>query len=64
MIQLKVGDPAPAFKAQYQTGKILSLKNFKGKKLALYLYPQDDTPVCTVQACNFCNNYSTLKKRI
>ena len=29
----------------------------------LYFYPEDDTPTCTIQACNLRDNYSSLKKK-
>ncbi|HOZ70171.1 MAG TPA: thioredoxin-dependent thiol peroxidase, partial [Chitinophagaceae bacterium] len=38
-------------------------KDFKGKKLVLYFYPQDMTPTCTVQACNLRDNFGLLKKK-
>lgn len=61
MITLKAGDKAPHFTAKNQDRKSVSLKDFKGKKVALYFYPEDDTPVCTVQACNFRDNITLLK---
>ena len=39
-----VGQPAPAFKLQDQDGKWHSLADYKGKWVALYFYPKDDTP--------------------
>ena len=60
---LKEGDKAPDFKAKDQNGKIVSLKEFAGKKLVLYFYPKDNTPTCTVEACNLRDNYSALKKK-
>ena len=51
MITLKEGDKAPAFKGIDQNGNPISLIQYKGKKLALYFYPQDDTETCTIQAC-------------
>jgi peroxiredoxin Q/BCP len=60
---LKEGDKAPDFKAKDQNGKVVSLKDFKEKKLVLYFYPKDNTPGCTVEACNLRDNYSTLKKK-
>ncbi|CAN5480198.1 thioredoxin-dependent thiol peroxidase [soil metagenome] len=60
---LKAGDKAPDFKAKDQNGKIVSLKEFAGKKLVLYFYPKDNTPTCTVEACNLRDNYSALKKK-
>jgi len=62
MIVLKEGDKAPAFSAKDQNGKKVSLSEFKGKKVVLYFYPEDDTPTCTVQACNLRDNYALLKK--
>ncbi len=60
---LKAGDKAPDFKANDQTGKSVSLKDFKGKKLVLYFYPKDDTPTCTNEACNLRDNYALLRKK-
>jgi peroxiredoxin Q/BCP len=60
---LKEGDKAPDFKGVDQDGKLVSLKDFKGKKLILYFYPQDNTPTCTNEACNLRDNFSGLKKR-
>lgn len=62
MIQLKEGDKAPAFSGNDQNGKKISLKDFKGQKVVLYFYPEDDTPTCTIQACNLRDNYGLLKK--
>jgi thioredoxin-dependent peroxiredoxin len=59
---LKIGDKAPAFTGVDQDGNKLSLKDLKGKKIVLYFYPEDDTPTCTVQACNLRDNYALLKK--
>jgi thioredoxin-dependent peroxiredoxin len=62
MSALTEGSKAPAFKGVDQNGKAISLADFKGKKLALYFYPEDNTPTCTVQACNLRDNFSLLKK--
>lgn len=62
MITLQEGDKAPNFKSKDQDGKLVSLNDFKGKKVALYFYPEDDTPTCTIEACNLRDNYSLLKK--
>ncbi len=60
---LKAGDKAPNFEGKDENGKIVSLKSFAGKKLVLYFYPKDNTPTCTVEACNLRDNYSVLKKK-
>ena len=62
MVTLKEGEKAPAFSEKDQNGKKISLSDFKGKKLVLYFYPEDDTPTCTIQACNLRDNYGLLKK--
>ena len=62
MITLQEGDQAPAFKGVDQNGKKVSLSGYKGKKLVLYFYPEDDTPTCTIQACNLRDNYGLLKR--
>jgi len=59
---LKEGDKAPAFSGKDQDGNTIKLSDFKGKKLVLYFYPEDDTPTCTIQACNLRDNYALLKK--
>ena len=60
MSQLKAGDKAPEFTANDQNGKPVSLSDFKGKIVILYFYPKDDTPTCTVEACDFRDNYQSL----
>lgn len=62
MVTLQEGDKAPAFKGIDQNGNTVSLADYKGKKVVLYFYPEDDTPTCTVQACNLRDNYGLLKK--
>ena len=62
MITLTEGDKAPDFKSKDQNGKPVTLSDLKGKKVALYFYPKDDTPTCTIEACNLRDNYALLKK--
>ncbi len=59
---LTEGTKAPAFKGLDQDGKPVSLAQYKGKKLVIYFYPKDNTPTCTVQACNLRDNFAALKK--
>jgi peroxiredoxin Q/BCP len=62
MITLSEGDKAPLFTLLSQAGEKVSLKDFKGQKVVLYFYPEDDTPTCTIQACNLRDNFEHLKK--
>jgi len=56
----KEGEKAPDFTAKDQNGNTVSLSDFKGKNVILYFYPQDNTPTCTNEACNFRDNYQSL----
>jgi len=60
---MKVGDTAPDFTLRDQNGKFVSLSHFKGKKIALYFYPKDDTPGCTAEACSFRDYFGNLTQR-
>ena len=60
MSTLKEGDKAPDFVGNDQNGNTISLSDFTGKTLILYFYPQDNTPTCTKEACNFRDNYQSL----
>ena len=59
-IHLNEGDKAPNFSGLDQNGIKVSLKDYLGKKVVLYFYPEDDTPTCTIEACNLRDNYSSL----
>ena len=59
---LKVGDTAPDFSLNDQSGNSVKLTDFKGKKVVLYFYPKDNTPGCTAEACNLRDNYQALMK--
>ncbi|MFI5161594.1 MAG: thioredoxin-dependent thiol peroxidase [Sphingobacteriales bacterium] len=60
MTELQEGDKAPDFTAKDQDGNTVSLSDYKGKNVILYFYPQDDTPTCTKEACNYRDNYQSL----
>src|SRR6185295_9051865 len=51
-----VGNPAPAFTLPDQSGKPVSLGDYRGKWVVLYFYPKDQTPGCTTEACEFRDN--------
>lgn len=52
-MRLQPGDPAPPFALPDQDGRIVDLADFRGRKGVLYFYPKDDTPGCTIEACQF-----------
>lgn len=57
---LQEGIKAPDFELADQDGKLVRLSDFRGKKVALYFYPRDNTPGCTRQACAFRDAYQEL----
>ncbi|MCB0462784.1 MAG: thioredoxin-dependent thiol peroxidase [Flavobacteriaceae bacterium] len=61
MNTLKVGDKAPNFKAKDQDGNVISLNDYKGKKLVLFFYPKASTPGCTAEACDLNDNHERFK---
>lgn len=63
MTHLKEGDKAPDFTAKDQNGKDVSLSDYQGKKVILYFYPKDNTPGCTMEACNFRDHYQDLQEK-
>lgn len=60
---LSTGDKVPDIKIPDQHGNLVSLADFRGKKIVLYFYPKDQTPGCTAEACNLRDNYKELQKR-
>jgi len=59
---IEVGKKAPAFSLKDQNGKTVKLSDFEGQWLVLYFYPNDDTPGCTIQACDFTAGIKAFEK--
>src|SRR6266567_8650550 len=53
---LEVGSPFPKFSLPNQDGKTVTLDDFAGKWLVVYVYPKDDTPGCTIQGKSFTSS--------
>lgn len=60
---MEIGMQAPDFTLLDKDGNTVSLSDFKGKKVALYFYPRDNTAGCTRQACAFANAYNEFKAK-
>jgi peroxiredoxin Q/BCP len=56
------GITAPDFELLDDMNNLRGLSEFRGKNVVLYFYPNDDTPGCTKEACNFRDDYSAYKK--
>ena len=58
-----VGDPAPEIALPDETGTVHRLSDQRGRWTVLYFYPKDDTPGCTVEACEFRDANDTITER-
>jgi peroxiredoxin Q/BCP len=60
-MQLTPGDPAPAFSLPDENGNAVSSESLRGQTYFLYFYPKDDTPGCTVEACQLNDNLAQFR---
>lgn len=60
---IDIGQAAPLFELPNQQGIMRALKDYLGNYVVLYFYPKDNTPGCTVQACNYRDTMSEFTKR-
>ena len=58
---LEAGTKAPIFTLSDKDGNTVSLSDFIGKKVVVYIYPKDNTPGCTRQACAFAGAFEEYK---
>ncbi|TAH34403.1 MAG: thioredoxin-dependent thiol peroxidase [Planctomycetota bacterium] len=59
---LQPGDLAPSFRLPSTSGQVVSLDDFKGRKIVLYFYPKDETPGCTKEACDLRDAHARLSE--
>lgn len=59
--ELKIGDLAPDFELVTDKGNKTKLSDYRGQRVILYFYPEDDTPGCTTQACGFRDHYLQIE---
>jgi peroxiredoxin Q/BCP len=57
------GDAAPDFSLRDQGGTLHRLSDRRGGWTVVYFYPKDDTPGCTVEACEFRDAIPALHER-
>ena len=60
---LEAGTKAPVFSLPDKDGNMISLENYRGKRVVLYFYPRDNTPGCTREACAFAGAYEGFKQK-
>ena len=57
---LQKGDMSPDIRLPDDSGEVVSLDDFAGKKKVVYFYPKDNTPGCTTEACGFRDVYDEI----
>lgn len=63
MARLQIGDKAPNFTLPSSTGENISLSQFFGKKkVVIFFYPMDESPVCSREAEAFRDKYEAFKE--
>ncbi len=59
---IEVGELAPDFALRDQHGKHHALRDYRGRPVVLYFYPEDDTSTCTEEACHFRDHVGEFRK--
>jgi peroxiredoxin Q/BCP len=59
---MKIGDKAPDLLGFDQDNKEVRRSDYKGRKIALYFYPKDNTSGCTDEACSLRDGYRDLRE--
>lgn len=62
MNPIRAGMEAPDFTLQSDSGTSVTLSGLRGRPVVLYFYPRDDTPGCTVEACEFRDAWGDVEK--
>jgi peroxiredoxin Q/BCP len=62
MLQPQLGETVANFTLPDQDGNPVALSSFRGKTVVLFFYPKADTPGCTIEACEFRDNFPKFKK--
>jgi len=63
MAMPRVGEPAPDFELETDSGETVRLSDFRGRRVVLYFYPRADTPGCTKEACGFRDDFRSYAEK-
>lgn len=58
---IQVGDRVPDLLGTDQDGKEVRMSDYRGRRVALYFYPKDNTSGCTAEACSLRDGYADLQ---
>ncbi|HYE26097.1 MAG TPA: peroxiredoxin [Clostridia bacterium] len=61
--ELSAGSPAPEFTLKSQDGTEVSLRDYRGKWVVLYFYPNDFGNRCSIQARNFQRDQAQYRQK-
>ncbi len=61
MSEIKLGDQLPKFSLKDQNGELVNSQSWLGQAVVIYFYPNDNTRICTAQACSFRNRYEEFQ---
>ncbi len=59
---IQIGDEAPDFELPDINMKTRKLTDYRGKKLVLAFFPAAESPVCTLEMCNFRDSLEAIKE--
>ena len=62
-MSIQIGDKVPEVLGTDQDGKEVRMSDYRGKKVALYFYPKDNTSGCTAEACSLRDGYQALQAK-
>ena len=57
---LNIGEKAPDLLGMDEQGNEQRVSNYSGRRLVVYFYPTDSTPVCTAEACSLRDGMDDL----
>jgi peroxiredoxin Q/BCP len=60
---IEKGQAAPDFELESDAGARVRLSSLRGSPVVLYFYPKDDTPGCTLQACEIRDAWGEFEAR-
>ena len=57
-----VGDTVQDFTLPNQNGEMITLSQYRGKKVLVWFYPKASTPGCTAEGCSLRDNFEDLSR--
>ena len=58
-----VGDTVQDFTLPNQKGEMITLSQYRGKKVLVWFYPKASTPGCTAEGCSLRDNFDDLSNK-